>query len=45
LAITGLGRVVIWRWQLTAGGSRREPAQLDDARRDVVQPTPLDAAF
>lgn len=35
LAITRLGRIVIGRWQLTAGGLLREPAQLDDARRDT----------
>jgi hypothetical protein len=34
LAITGLGRIVIGRWQLTAGGLLRKPAQLDNARRD-----------
>jgi hypothetical protein len=38
LAITRLGRIVIGRWQLTAAGLLREPAQLDDARRDKYVP-------
>ena len=38
LAITGLGRIVIGRWQLTAGGLLREPAQFGDARRDKYVP-------
>ena len=35
MAITGLRRIVIGRWQLTAGGLLREPAQFDDARPDT----------
>jgi hypothetical protein len=35
LAITGLGRVIIGQWQLTAEGLFREPAELDDARPDT----------
>jgi hypothetical protein len=35
LAITGLGRIVIGRCQLTAGGLLREPAQFGDARGDT----------
>jgi hypothetical protein len=38
LAITGLGRIVIGRWQLTAGSLLREPAQFGDARRDTYVP-------
>jgi hypothetical protein len=38
LAITGLGRIVIGRRQLTAGGLLREPTQFGDARRDKYLP-------
>jgi hypothetical protein len=38
LAITGLGRIVIGRWQLTARGFLNEPAQFGDARCDKYVP-------